>query len=239
MQLLLLHGFRGNHLGLRDVAKFLRRKGFETYVPDLPPMSKYPLDKYDPEHYAKWIANYILEKKLDRPVLIGHSMGSIIAAATAEKYPELINQKIIFLAPISVTPPKFIIPVVPLSVVLPNSLISHITTRYVIIKKGKKTYRDIVDLSIRCASKYTSRRDILKAAIFSETHSISDFTFDRDALFIAGQPDRLCSEDATRTLADKLNAKAEFIPGTGHLLNYEEPSIVADHIADFLGDPSS
>lgn len=234
MQLLLLHGFRGNHLGLRDIAKFLRRQGFEVYVPDLPPMCRYPLEKYDADHYTNWIANYILEKKLDRPVLVGHSMGSILAAATAEKYPELINEQIIFLAPISVKPPKFIAPVTPLSVLLPNALVSRITTRFLIIKPGKTTYRNTLDLTKRCASKYTSRRDIMKAAIFSETHSISDFNFTRKALFIAGENDRLCPKAATRTLAKKHHADAKFIPDTGHLLNYEDPKAVADHISDFL-----
>ena len=236
MQVLLLHGFRGNHLGLRDVAKFLRREGFEVYVPDLPPMSKYPLEKYDSDHFSRWVANFILEKKLNRPVIVGHSLGSIIAAATAEKYPELINEKIVFLAPISEKPPKLLLPIAPLSAILPNSLLSHITTRYVIIKKDKDTYHNIVDLSTRCAKKYTSRQDILKTAIFSETHSISDYHFQRTALFLAGAKDRLCPESATRTLANRLNAQVEFIPNTGHLLNYEEPNLVSEHITAFLAN---
>ena len=148
MQIVLVHGFRGNHLGLRDVARFLRRKGFEVYAPDLPPMSRYPLDKYDADHYAKWLANYILEKKLDRPVLVGHSMGSITVAATAEKYPELINEKIVFLSPISSKTPKWLSPVTPLCVLFPNWLISHITTRFLIVKKGKDFYHDTVEITI-------------------------------------------------------------------------------------------
>lgn len=238
MQLLLIHGFRGNHLGMREIAKHLRRKGYEVFVPDLPPMGRYPLAKYDAEHYAKWVANYILEKKLDRPVLVGHSMGSIISAATAEKYPELINQKIVFLAPIAVKPPRFIAPLTPLSALLPNSLISHITTRYLIVKKDKSFYGEIVDLTKRCASKYTSRLDILKAAIFSVNHSISDFNFDRNALFLAGDTDRLNPHKAVSTTAKKYHAKVVFVKNSGHLLNSEVPDLVANHIDDFLTETS-
>lgn len=234
MQVVLIHGFRGNHLGLKDVAKFLRRKGFSVCAPDLPPAGRYPLDKYDAEHYARWVANYIIEKKLDRPILIGHSMGSIIASATAEKYPELIGEKIVFLAPISVKPPKFLAPITPLSVVLPNGLISRITTKYLIVKKEKNFYRETVELTKRCASKYVSRRDVMKAAIFSESNSIADFQFKKDALFIAGENDRLCSREATQKLAKKLGGEAVFLDGTGHLLNYESPELVADKISDFL-----
>lgn len=197
-------------------------------------MGRYPLDKYDAEHYAKWVANYILEKKLDRPVLVGHSMGSIIAAATAEEYPELINEKIVFMAPISAKPSKLLAPVTPLSVLLPNGLVSRLTTRFLVIRKGKEFYRDTVELTKKCASKYTSRRDVIKAAVFSEQNSIVDFDFEREALFIAGEKDRLCPEETTRVLAKKVNGATVIIEDAGHLVNYEAPEAVAEAIAEFL-----
>ena len=103
--LLFIHGFRGNELGLKPIAEKL--PNFETFVPAIPPAEKQSLLKYDAERYADWIASYITKQKLKQPVLIGHSMGSIIAAATAAKYPQLINRKLILLAPISVKPNKF------------------------------------------------------------------------------------------------------------------------------------
>ena len=234
MEIVLIHGFRGNHLGFRDVAKFLRKAGFSVYVPDLPPAGKYPLAKYDAEHYAKWVADYILEKKLNRPVVIGHSMGSIIAAATAEKYPEIINQKIIFLAPISTRPARIFSFLAPGVIFLPNSLISYITTRFLIVKKGRSFFKKTVELTRQCAAQYTSRLDVAKAAFFSANHAISDFSFKRDAYFLDGETDRLSSQQATLTVAAKYSGKAEFIPNAGHLLNYEVPEQVAQKIADFI-----
>lgn len=234
MEVLLIHGFRGNHLGLREIAKCLRKKGYKVYAPDLPPAGKYPLAKYDADHYARWVANYILEKKLDRPVLVGHSMGSIIAAATAEKYPELINRKIVFLAPISVKPAKIFTFFVPGVIAIPNKVVGYVTTRFLIIKKGSDFFRKTLEITHQCASQYTSRMDLAKVAYFSAQHAIADFDFERDAYFLAGETDRLNSQEATQRTAEKFAGKAEFIPGTGHLLNYEAPDQVAEKIADFL-----
>ncbi|TWO99507.1 alpha/beta fold hydrolase, partial [TM7 phylum sp. oral taxon 351] len=90
--LLFVHGFRGNHFGLEEVITKFKDLGYPVYAPDIPPAfntqsEKLPtLKNFTTEGYATWIADYILDNNLDRPILIGHSMGSIIAAATAEKY---------------------------------------------------------------------------------------------------------------------------------------------------------
>jgi len=48
--------------------------------------------------FANWetsIANYIVENKIEKPILIGHSMGGVLALAIASKYPELIRKIIV------------------------------------------------------------------------------------------------------------------------------------------------
>jgi pimeloyl-ACP methyl ester carboxylesterase len=47
------------------------------------------------EGWKKSIAAFILEKKIDKPVLIGHSMGGGLALAIAADYPDLISKIII------------------------------------------------------------------------------------------------------------------------------------------------
>ena len=82
--LLFIHGFRGNHLGLADIANsFL--PNYDVHTPDLPPVGDQHLDHYTADTYAEWVADYILAHHLDHPILIGHSLGSIIVAATAAK----------------------------------------------------------------------------------------------------------------------------------------------------------
>ena len=166
--LLFVHGFRGNHLGLKETVAYLKAKGYDCYVPDVPPAfntqkEKLPeLSEHTADGYAKWVADYILEKKLNHPILVGHSMGSIICAATAEKYPELINEKIFFLSPICVTPPKFICNLAPLSAILPTNMIAYITTKYLIVPKISKLSRMFLRLQ-KNALKNLLRKKILVA----------------------------------------------------------------------------
>ena len=234
--LLFVHGFRGNHLGLQDTIAYLKTKGYDCYFPDIPPAfntkrEKLPeLSEYTADGYAKWLADYILEQKLDRPILIGHSMGSIICAATAEKYPELINEKIFFLSPICVTPPKFICHLAPLTSILPTKMISYITTKYLLVPKDKQTFREVLRITEKCAEKFTSKKDSGRAAKFSISYAISDFNFDKKSVFIAGEKDRLNSKKQIKTVAKKFKSTPTFLKNSGHLINYECPVILAEEI---------
>ena len=236
--LLFIHGFRGNHLGLKDTMDYLKTRGYNCIAPDIPPAfntqkEKLPkLDSHTAEGYAKWVADYILEKHLDKPILIGHSMGSIISAATAEKYPEMINDKLILLSPICVTPPKFICNLAPLTAVIPTNLISFITTKYLIIQK--ENFDEILDITKKCAEKFTSKKDSAKAAKFSIQNSIDDFNFKKDVVFIAGESDKLNSKEQIKRVAKKYNKKPIFLKKSGHLINYECPVILARTIEENL-----
>lgn len=234
--LLFVHGFRGNHLGLKDAMDYLKAKGYTCYAPDIPPAfntqnEKLPkLKKHTADAYAKWLADYIKEKKIDHPILIGHSMGSIICAATAEKYPGLLADKIFFLSPICVTPPKFICNLAPLTAILPNKLLGYITTKYLIVPKDKQTLKDVLKITYKCAEKFTSKGDTAKAAKFSISFAISDFNFKKDVCFIAGEKDKLNSQEQIKAVAKKHGKTPIFLKNSGHLINYECPIILAETI---------
>ena len=238
--LLFIHGFRGNHLGLKETKAYLEAKGYKCYAPDIPPAyntqdEEVPeLSAHTADGYAKWVADYIKKNKLDHPILIGHSMGSIISAATAEKYPELINEKIFFLSPICVTPPKFICNLAPLTAILPTKIISYITTKYLLIPKDKQTFKDVLEITEKCAEKFTSKKDSGRAAKFSISYAISDFNFDKKSTFIAGESDKLNSKKQIKEVAKIFGAEPIFLKKSGHLINYECPVVLAETIAKNL-----
>lgn len=69
--------------------------GYEIYRPDLPGHGRTPLDGFRPgfESYADEIVGFVRARNLDRPVLIGHSMGgvlSLIAASTGRIHPRAV-----------------------------------------------------------------------------------------------------------------------------------------------------
>ena len=161
-------------------------------------------------------------------------MGSLIVAATAEKYPNLIHQKVFFLSPISEPTPKFLRSIIPLIAFVPNKLVCYIVTRYLIGTLGKNQLPKILNLTYQCAKKFTSIPDEIKAAKFSVSHSISDFNFNKDCYFIAGTEDKLNRQEQTKKTAAKYNAKVHFIKKSGHLINYEVPDQLSEIIQSYL-----
>lgn len=232
--IIFIHGFRGSSLGLEKVATLFDKKNCNIYVPDVPPAGDESLPEYSPRLYARFLARYIKDNEIDKPILVGHSMGSIIAAAMAERYPDLINKKIIFMSPISAHPSKFFKMLTPLSVLLPNKTISRITTKYLFIPKNKPLFKETLLLTKHCGANYCRRLDVFKAAKFSTNYAIPDFTFDKTVCIIAGKKDRLIPKKKTDILASDLDADITYIDNAGHLINYETPDKVAKTIKKFL-----
>lgn len=230
--LLFIHGYRGSHEGLAEIAAEF--PDYEVYNPDIPPAGGATFDEYDMPNYVNFIVDYIKEHRLEKPILIGHSLGSIIASAVASEHPTLINEKIILLAPISEKAAKMLKNLVPLTAVFPPKLVDYITTKYTFIpKKDHILFKKTMKLT-HAGSAASKRLDIFKSGKFSATHSIRDFPFQKNTCIIAGEKDRLIPLAQTKKLATDLNANLAILPSTGHLLNYEKPIETAIAIRKFL-----
>ena len=232
--LLFIHGFRGNKLGLSELAEKFPKKDFDVHLIDIPPAGNKTLPEYSARYYARFVGNFIKKNKLNQPILIGHSMGSLVASAVAERYPELISKKLVLLAPISKKPSLFFQILTPLSAILPNKIVGYITTKFLFIPKDKDLLKKVLETTYECGADYTKKSDVLKAAKFSATSEISDFIFKKDTLLISGEKDKLIPHSKTDRLAKKIGAKTVFIKNSGHLLNYEEPGKTASAIKKFI-----
>lgn len=230
--LIFIHGFRGNHLGLEAIADYFT--DYQVFIPDLPPAGKQQLPTYTAHSYANWMADYIKGYHIKKPILIGHSMGSIIAAATATHYPDLVGDKLILLSPISVKTPRLFAALTPLSTLLPNKIISYFTTKYLIGQKGKKKFRNILGTTYVCGADFTTKKEVYQTAKFSVSHAIKDFKLRQRTLFIIGEQDRVVSKKKSVQTANQLGAEITILKNTGHLHNYEAPKSTATAIREFL-----
>lgn len=234
--IVLLHGLRGSPLGLETIATDLRAAGYEVYLPAVPPFAGAgDLAEYTSKAYTDYLAQYLREHHLQRPILIGHSMGSTIAAAFAVVHPEMLSDELILLSPISTKPNKFFALISPLAATLPCSVVDYATTRFLFVPHDQDLFQASLDLTHRCSQDHTpSHKAIAAATRFSTKHAVSDFNPQQKVLLIAGEKDRLIPAKKTRELAQRLQAKLEFIPNSGHLHNYEKPHETARLILDFL-----
>ena len=234
--IVLVHGFRGSPLGLGTIAQDLRQAGYQVYIPAIPPFAgAKALDSYTPRAYADYLTRYIRDHNLQRPVLVGHSMGSVVVAATAKLHAEVVNKKIILLSPISAKTAKPFAIVAPLAAIVPRRIVDCITTRFLFVPKDRKLYREALQQVHACSEDQPPTRAAMAAATrFSTDYSVRDFPPVQDTLLIAGEKDRLIPQKQTRELAKLLQAKLKLIPNSGHLHNYEEPRQTANLILEFL-----
>lgn len=235
--LVLVHGFRGSPIGLKGIAQDLRTAGYEVHVPAIPPFAGAgALDSYTPEAYARFLKDYIDQHQLNQPVLIGHSMGSVIISALATRRPELINNKLILMSPISSKPAKPFALISPLSAYLPRKLVDYITTRFLFVPHDHQLFQKTMAITHACTADYPpSTAAAAAAAKFAAQYSIADFLpTSQKVLIIAGDKDRLIKKHHTKALAERLQAETKFIPKSGHLHNYEQPHQTAELILDFL-----
>lgn len=234
--IVLVHGLRGSPLGLQAIKRDLEKAGYKVYAPAVPPFAgAKPLATYSPDTYADFLADFIKSKKLQQPILVGHSMGSIIVAATAERHPELINHRLVLMSPISEKPAKFFAMLTPFSALFPGRLVDYLTTRFLFVPKDRQLFQETLERTHACSSDQPpKKRDVFRSAKFSADSSVADFNVDQEVLLLAGESDRLIKKSATEQLAQKLNAVAVFVPDSGHLHNYEKPHETATAIIRLL-----
>lgn len=235
--LVFVHGFRGAPIGLQAVTDQLNNYGYQTYLPAIPPFAgAKPLERYDIKHYVEYLRDYLTENHLTRPILIGHSMGSIICAATGEHYPEILNDKLILLSPISTRTNPALGAISSLSAILPRKTVDYTTTRFLFVPKNRQLLHQTMTTTHSCsAASSASRRDEIAAARFSTRHAVSNFHPPQQILLLAGAHDRLISRATTEQLSGQLkHAQTYFIQDSGHLHNYEAPLETAIAIRQFI-----
>ena len=234
----LLHGFRGSPLGLEAIAQDLQKAGYPVYVPAVPPFAgARDLTEYSPEKYAEYFAQYIIEHELDHPILVGHSMGSIIASAIASLKPELVNHKIVLLSPISRKTSKAISAVSPLAGIVPTKVSDYVTTQYLFVPRHNKAlFRESLQITHACSNDCPpSKKMLSQVTKFTTNYAVPDFPLEgKKVLIIAGGKDLLVKKSDTKKLAKGLKAQLVFLPESGHLHNYEKPHETAAAIIDFI-----
>ena len=255
LTIVVVHGFRGEHHGLEPVVAQL--DGIRIISPDLPgfgestPMAK---GSHDIAGYAAWLAEFVDSLGLaERPVILGHSFGSIVSAAAVAG--GLSTPRLILINPIAapaLAGPKAILTGLAVFYyraatwlperlglrLLSNSLIVRFITETMAETKNKGLRNWIHDQHLTYFSRFSDRSTVLDAFKASTSNNVMQFAPDIHVptLLIAASEDPITTVADEQKLAALLpDATLHVIPGVGHLIHYETPRQAAGHIIDFLG----
>ena len=244
--IIFIHGFRGSHYGLLDVASHFE-DSYNVLVPDIPGSGTAPeLDNKTLNGYAEWLHNYIKEQKLKQPFIVGHSMGSIIVSHYIEKYPKDVANKVVFMSPIlrskfdqKTSNVLYKVARGGLSILskkqqykfLASKPLTYAISHY--CTYDKKQQKHIDELHYQYSGHFASRDSFIGDMRISMQNQ-TVIPEEKDVLLCYGKHDRLTKYKYTEKIAQEYNATAKRIDAGGHLINYETPQLAAEIIKSFI-----
>lgn len=249
-----VHGYRGEHHGLEPVIAQL--SGLRVISPDLPGFGESAAlagRTHDIAGYAAWLREFVAALGLTRPVILGHSFGSIVVAtAVAAGLPA---DRVVLINPIAAP-----------ALSGPNGLLSRLTLLFyrlgralperlgrallssplivrfmsvVMLQTNDRSLRRwIHDQHDRYFSRYATRDSVVEGFEASIGSDVSMVAADVTAptLLVGADRDPITTVAAQERLAGLFpDARLVVIPGVGHLVHYEKPREAAEAIVDFLG----
>jgi len=232
--IILLHGWGGSSASLENLATILSNSGYKIYNIDLPGFgdSLAPKDPYSINNYVEDIKEFISSKRIDKPVIVGHSFGGKIGLFLAVKYPMLLFKLIL----------------VNSSGIKPKASLK-VRLKYIFAKIGGAIFWLPPFILIRPVAKFLYYKLIVKEYDYYKSKSLRE-TFKKVVTeHIDGKLDRIktntlliwARNDKQTPLAQGLelsrgiaNSRLEIIEGTGHNLPVLYPQIVAELIIKFL-----
>lgn len=250
-----VHGFRGEHHGLEPIVAHL--DGVRVISPDLPgfgestPMS---LAEHTVTGYAAWLAAFVDALGLTgRAVILGHSFGSIVAAAAVAG--GLSTPRLVLVNPIAapaLSGPKagltwLTVQYYRAAAALPerlglallgSPLVVRFTSLAMVTTKNPALRRWIHDQHDTYFSRYSDRATVLAgfAASVSSDVSTAAERIAVPTLLIAADHDPITSVRALRRLDELFTSSTlVMLSDVGHLIHYERPREAAQAIAAFTG----
>lgn len=244
--IILLHGLRGDHHGLEELAELLEKKGYKVVNPDLPGYGDdKTMSRKSLASYAEWLDGIVAQQKT-KPYIVAHSMGSIVASHYLAQHPDKTQKKSIFISPIfrsnysqkssnvrcaltnaalHLLPPK------PRLGLMRSKLTSFCISHYLTSDRAQS--KKIDQMHYKYSGNFCSDKgliDDIKISMKEQTVPVKEL----DILYIIGSKDRLTKAKLAQDRAAKNGAKFVEVSGTGHLINYERPAALADAVDDFL-----
>ncbi len=239
--LVFLHGIGGRASGWAPVQQACAAAGHPSLAWDMPSYGESPaIEPYDFDGLADALAALMDAQGLQKAVLVGHSLGGMVALQMWARHPGRIAGLVL-----AASSPAF-------GHGSGNFQQAFIAQRLAPLEAGKSMAEVAAGLiptmvapgyqgpglaqALACMGSITP--SAYKAALgalvqFEQRAALPTITV--PTLCIAGEHDRTASPTVVQRMAEKIpNAQYQCLPGAGHLLTFEQPERFADALLPFL-----
>jgi len=257
--IVLVHGYRGDHHGLESFAGALDE--FNVVAPDLPGFgSSAPLKvEHTLDNYIAWMIDFVGELKLDKPIAIGHSFGTLIITGAQD-------QKEIFKAMICINPvaggitkglSRILLNFVKfyyfIAHKLPERAGMKMVTTFLLVDSMSAYTTKSKDKKLRRWVKYQHRKHfnsfansqvVWESYIASISHRIQPYmkNVSVPVLFVAAELDEVTpvsevvklKEEMSQSSNSKIEPELHVVKNCGHLVHYEAAEQTAKQIKNFI-----
>lgn len=205
--------------------------GWRVLAPDLPGFAGTPFGgEVSLPAYADWLAGWLAEQEVSRPVLLGHSLGGAVALELAARAPQAYAGLILAAsAPLTglVTPEEHY-PVLELLRVNPQLRELSLGALF---PSGKPAhFAELVEDAGRMAASHYSGNARALAGWRVDAARLAGLP----VLVLGGALDTLVTPDMLRAQAAALGTSATVLEGRGHGFPQEDPAAFRARLAEFL-----
>ncbi len=226
-----IHGAGCDHTEWVLFARFFSRNGFNVLSPDLPGHGKStvaPLTSV--EQLAQWVLALLDAAKVETTMLVGHSLGSLIALETAAKNPQYISHLVM----LGTTVPMLV------SDALLNAARDRSQAAVdIVMQFGHAFSSQLGHNPVAGISAMNHRMRILERGLptnlFEDLNACHTYLGGLEAarslqmpvMLLLGDQDRMTPPHSTQALIAALKAPdVRMIPNCGHMLMSEQPEAV-------------
>lgn len=250
--LVLVHGYRGDHHGLEAFAGGL--SNFNVYSPDLPGFgSSEPMKvEHSLDSYAIWLDAFVAAIGLEKPLVVGHSFGTLVVSAAEAN--QSIFSKIVLVNPVAGGKTKgfsrLLLDLVKIyywiAHVIPQGLGIRMAKTYLLVdsmsayttkSKDKKLRRWIKEQHRTHFNSFANSQIVWEAYVASTENLVTPYVkqIHKPVLLIAADLDEVTPVSAVFELAATMdNAQVYEIKGCGHLVHYEAAEEAVGVMNEFL-----
>ncbi len=240
---LLVHGFLATNEQWQSMMQYLAAQGYRVVAPDLPGYGQslgYPEKDYQLEQEVDLLHQFVTQLQLAPVNIAGSSMGGMIVALYAKKYPSEVTTLAFIGSPLGVQSPKPS-PADQLRAKGINSILPSNEKEFWQEMNLLYTHPPVIDQKTVAEQlkQFLPERDKFArvSATFKNYRSLFNKPFDVKAptLILWGDADKIFDVSGADILKNNIaNSRLIIIKNGSHLLNVEQPEAAGKNYVEFL-----